>query len=104
LLIEFCDPNLNTNNNRRTPLHLAAKYGHIDTVKLLIEEGALINKTDLLGRTPLHLAAKYGYIDTVKLLIEKGAHMKMDWVWMKPLHLATKANFNEVAQFLRNAC
>jgi len=40
-----------------TPLHIAAKYGQLETVKLLIKHGANPNqKTRLFGTTPLDLA------------------------------------------------
>lgn len=48
-----------------TPLHIAAKRGHLDTVRLLMHqtlgEVKLDAKNDL-GRTPMHLAAEFGHI------------------------------------------
>lgn len=43
--------------NRETPLHLAAKNGSLDTAELLLEFGAFVNAADKKGLTPLHIAA-----------------------------------------------
>ncbi|KAF6238464.1 hypothetical protein HO173_003431 [Letharia columbiana] len=57
----------------RTPLLLAAQWGHEDVVRLLIEKGADIDSKDRRGRTSLSEAAGEGREDMVRLLIEKGA-------------------------------
>jgi len=57
-----------------TPLLLAVRKGHLQTVRLLIDKGANINyKNPSTGETPLIRAAKAGHEDVVKLLLEKGA-------------------------------
>ena len=38
----------------RTPLHYAAKYGHLDCIRLLLKYGADPNSKDGDGYTPLH--------------------------------------------------
>jgi inversin len=42
---------------KRTPLHWAASYGHLDQVKMLIKQDSNIGIPDVEGRTPLHWAA-----------------------------------------------
>jgi len=54
-------------------LHLAAWYGSIPSVKLLLEMGADVNlRCDRLG-TPLYAASYNNQIQIVSLLLEKGA-------------------------------
>ena len=56
------------NEDGKTPLYRAAEEGHLDTVELLLEEGANPNQADNGGETPLDLAAKEGHPDIVRLL------------------------------------
>ena len=43
-------------NNNQTPLIKAVLSGSVETVELLILNGAKVNISDSLGRTPLHYA------------------------------------------------
>ena len=52
---------------------IAAKYGHIETAKLLISAGADINDINKYGETALMLAARNGQTDLAKLLIDSDA-------------------------------
>ena len=55
-----------------TPLYRQAILGR-DTVKLLLELGADIEKSNTYGNTHLHMAAEFFHPKTVALLLEKGA-------------------------------
>ena len=67
------DPNVKDNDGR-TPLHRAAKRGHVDIVKLLLEHGANPNiQENKYGYTPLHVAVKNCHVDVVRVLLEHGA-------------------------------
>ncbi len=56
------------------PLTLAAKkYRGAAMVRLLLERGAKVDGTDLLGRTGLMRAAEHGWLETVELLLAHGA-------------------------------
>ena len=59
-----------------TPLHYAASNGHIEIVRLLLQNGAEVNVRSINGYTPLHSAAFYGYVDILHLLVEKGADLE----------------------------
>lgn len=71
------DANVNTQNNRTTPLYIAVIYGyHYDTneaVELLVEHGADVNFTGLNGLTPFVLACKISNTPAAEYLYEKGA-------------------------------
>nr|KAG5713415.1 hypothetical protein BaRGS_024963 [Batillaria attramentaria] len=58
-------------NGRTTCLHLAARNGHSDIIRLLIQSGMNINRATLNG-TCLHEAALYGKTDVVRLLLDTG--------------------------------
>ena len=60
---------------KTTPLHIAARKGHIDVCRLILENTDHKIPTDdvsgsLVGNTPFHLAAENGHIAICQLLIE----------------------------------
>ncbi|KZL84696.1 ankyrin repeat protein [Colletotrichum incanum] len=75
----------------RTPLAVACKFGHDTTVRLLIERGADIETKDNNGMTPLANACFLGHDAAVSLLIEKGADIEVkDEDGRTPLVIACK--------------
>jgi hypothetical protein len=44
-------------SGRMSALHIAAKRGHVDCIKALLERGADVHSQTVLGRTPLHIVA-----------------------------------------------
>ena len=50
-------------------------------VRLLIDEGADVNKIDFHNYTALHYAVIWGWVDIVEYLIEKGAEVRWGGVW-----------------------
>ncbi|XP_023812962.1 caskin-2 isoform X2 [Oryzias latipes] len=59
-----------------TPLHLAARNGHKDVIRLLLKAGIDINRTTKSG-TALHEAALYGKTEVVRLLLDAGVDVNI---------------------------
>ena len=60
------DVNPGNEFNKRTPLHEAAKNGHLDVVELITSVVYEKHPEDKYGSTPLHLALKNGHTSIVK--------------------------------------
>ncbi|KAI7913393.1 hypothetical protein M0657_010044 [Pyricularia oryzae] len=70
-----------------TALTLAVWLHRLDITRILIENGADVDKPDATGNTALHIAVKDGYEDIVALLLSSGANID------KPLHSWTPLLF-----------
>ena len=83
------------------PIHIAAKFGYIEIVEALIENGADINITWLYGETALHKACQSNKIDIVKILIKNGAdvNIKND-IKQTALYYALDDGNEEIADIL----
>ena len=82
---------------RYTPVHLAAMHGHLEVVKLLLdntEDSSAIEAVDFDGSSALALAVAHGHRDLAKLLVEYGAGLdSADKHGMTPIFLAVKIIF-----------
>lgn len=60
-----------------TPLHYAASNGHVEVIKLLLENYAYIDAESPNSSTPLMMASMYGSPEAVKLLLDEGADLSL---------------------------
>lgn len=77
------------------PIHLAARYEHVDTAMFLMEKDrSVLAAVTRKGRSPLHVAARYGKAEMTQVLLEHGADSNAtDVNGDTPLHLAAKYHF-----------
>ena len=94
-LISNCMVDVNTHGKYHctfsTPLIEAVRKGHKEVVNILLDAGALVDKSSRDRTTPLHVASNYHVpIDIVKLLIDNGAQLDIrNGMGQTPLILAT---------------
>jgi ankyrin repeat protein len=104
LLISAAGPNLvnyETKGDRMTPLQGAAAYGHMDTVRLLILQGAEVNHKDSAGSTPLHMAAFHGHTKIANVLLSRGADINArDRAGETPIHRAANGGHTATVTLL----
>ena len=78
-----------TNTRENTPLHIAAVYGQLKVVELLLQKGATVDARNGGGYTPLHFAAMNKHREAAELLLANGADPSArDYGGGVPLHLA----------------
>ncbi|WCJ23930.1 Ankyrin repeat family protein [Euphorbia peplus] len=114
---------LQTNINGDTPLHIAARYGHSDVVKILIEEAKVQDSKDLESGgggatkqmlrmrntrkdTALHEAARNNHLKVVKLLTHQDPHFAYlgNESDETPLYLAAAKGYLYVVIELLHTC
>lgn len=64
-----------------TALHMAARGGHVDAVKVLLEAGALRESRNIEGETPLIGARerKHTAVETVLKEAKANVHFRLHW-------------------------
>jgi ankyrin repeat protein len=100
------DPSLVNHPDERNcmPIHFACHVGSVDTIKLLLANGARLTDLDVDGDTPLHWAAINGHTDAVIYLIEQGAALNtLNNYENTPLMYATqRLRFDTVRALVRS--
>jgi hypothetical protein len=96
-------------DDRHLALALAAQFGHVEAVRMLLDAGEDPNRYNPVGghshATPLHQAAGAGHEELVKLLVERGARLDMkDVLWLgTPTDWARHEGKSQVEAYLRAA-
>jgi ankyrin repeat protein len=82
-------------------LHDAARDGNLSQVKILLKQGADVNKRTEAGETPLHWAALGGHTAVVNELLKSGADVNaQNGFGSTPLHWAAGGGKQSVAVLL----
>ncbi|XP_018825084.1 ankyrin repeat-containing protein At5g02620-like [Juglans regia] len=106
-----------------TPLHVAARYGHANIVKVLIDcardhphnqdvENGVEAVRDMLRMvtkvkdTALHEAVRYNHLEVTKLLIKEDPDFSytVNDVGETPLYIATERNYEELVKEILHNC
>ena len=86
---------------KKYPLHNAAKNNAQETVNILLNHGVDVNAKNKYDATPLHYAARENAHETVEALLNKGADVNAKNVYGDtPLHDAAWNNAREVVEVL----
>jgi ankyrin repeat protein len=94
--------------DRHLAVSLAADFGHVEIVRLLLDAGENPDRYNPVGghshTTPLHQAAGAGHDEVVRLLVERGARLDLkDVLWRAtPADWARHAGRTEVEAYLRS--
>ena len=94
-----------------SPLHIAAEYNQINTVKLLLERGAAVDSVVVIktalphepnGVTSLHIAAITGFVHVAEVLLKNGANVNAKCkAGRTPLTFAIEHGHGEMINFLK---
>lgn len=89
--------------DRQTPLTISAQYGHLDTVRILLDEPRTeITMRGKSGRSALSFAAGNGHLEIVEALLESGAFRPddQDNTFWTPLFWAVQGDHASIVQLL----
>jgi ankyrin repeat protein len=91
-----------TGEEYRTPLSLAAEEGHVEMVKLLLENEASPYMTDDKGYTPLSLAVQRAHANVVRVLLDhdQGCADDADYKGRSPLSWAAQGGNVDIVKML----
>jgi ankyrin repeat protein len=88
-----------------TPLLEASGQGHLEMVRFLVDQGAVIDYTGMSEGSPLMLAAFMGQVELLRLFLAAGAdvNLAMPSGGESALHMAAVANKSAAAKVLLDA-
>ncbi|XP_064463387.1 uncharacterized protein LOC135374333 isoform X2 [Ornithodoros turicata] len=89
-----------TDEKENTALHLSARKGHANVVKLLIPLYTSVDVINVDGMTPMHVCAFKGHLGVVKLLLLRSRMSSRDKYGRTPLHWACESGAVDIVNFL----
>ncbi|XP_056003068.1 uncharacterized protein LOC125662070 isoform X2 [Ostrea edulis] len=87
-----------------TPLTLACSLNTLDIVKILVENGAVVQKCNLNGELPLFHAVKCGSEEIIHFLLDKCPFVKTQDPRLCPFELASETGNVDILKLLLQDC
>ncbi|TKV99712.1 hypothetical protein SEVIR_8G061400v4 [Setaria viridis] len=100
------------NSSLDTPLHCAARAGHVRAVAVLVQLAgqdfgeSILGCKNEAGDTALHLAARHGHVDAVEVLVSAaaGAAAELNNAGVSPLYLAVMSGSVQAVKEIISTC
>ena len=70
-------------------MHIAAKNGNVDLLKVLYQRGGDVNVQDDEGHTPVHVACRFGHLEILKALKMMNANPNICDICVITMHSST---------------
>jgi ankyrin repeat protein len=93
-----------TNAIGETPLFRAAERGHLESIKVLLEFKAKIDKVDNRYRTPLMAASENGKSQSVEVLLKSGVDVNKttNTEWSPLMSAVSSGSYDTISQLIEN--
>ena len=88
-------------SNSKLAISSSLEFERLEIVRIIIQNGAVINTKNLAGRSPLHFAVQTKELEVVKLLVQSGADINVkDLKNQSPLDIAHKNGYITIVNYL----
>ena len=86
-------------DHKSTALHLASRRGHVEIIRVLLDNGADADARNNYNSTPLHMASTGGHVEAIRLLLERGVNaIHRDDQGFGAIELAYQGGHSKVAR------
>ena len=93
-----------TTRSGSTALHFAAREGHAEVARVLVDAGADLDGKGRGGQSALYWVARGGHVDVVRVLVEAGADVDAETQYgLTALRAAHSRNHREVVELPEQA-